>query len=126
MSSCGEVSPARPRCRGAVLSAVLLALASPSFAQSIATLKGHVTDPSGAIVSGATITLRERDTGAQRTAASDAAGDYQLVFLPVGTYRIEVQSTGFRPERIPRLVVEVGRTIVQDFQLKVGDVAEAF
>jgi len=124
MSSCGELSPASRRCRGAFLYAVLFALASPSFAQSIATLKGHVTDPSGAIVPGATITLRERDTGVQRNAASDAGGDYQFVFLPVGTYRIEVQSSGFRRELIPSLVVEVGRTIVQDFQLKVGDVAE--
>ena len=124
MSFCGEVSPASRRCGGAILSAVLFALASPSFAQSIATLKGRITDPSGAIVQGATITLRERDTGVERNATSDAAGDYQFIFLPIGTYRLEVQSTGLRPELIPRLVIEVGRTIVQDFRLEVGDVAE--
>src|SRR5678815_625888 len=117
MSFCGEVSPASRRCGGAILSAVLFALASPSFAQSIATLKGRITDPSGAIVQGATITLRERDTGVERNATSDAAGDYQFIFLPIGTYRLEVQSTGLRPELIPRLVIEVGRTIVQDFRL---------
>ena len=124
MWSCGRASAASRQSGGVVLCAVLFALASPSFAQSIATLKGHVTDPSGAVVSGAAITLREHDTGVQRKAASDAAGDYQFVFLPIGTYRIEVRSAGFRPELIPRLVIEVGRTIVQDFHLKVGDVAE--
>jgi hypothetical protein len=60
----------------------------------------------------------------ERNATSDVAGDYQFVFLPVGIYRIEVQSTGFRHEVIARLVVEVGRTIVKDFRLTVGDVAE--
>lgn len=124
MWSYGEISAASQRCRAAVLSAVLFALASPSFGQSIATLKGRIIDPTGAIVPGATITLREHETGVERHATSDAAGDYQFVFLPVGIYRIEVQSIGLRPELIPRLVVEVGRTIVQDFQLKVDDVAE--
>src|SRR5262245_1779709 len=107
-----------------ILVTVLLALASPSFGQSIATLKGHVTDASGAIVRAARITLVEQDTGIELETTSDAAGDYRFVFLSVGIYRMEVQSTGLRTEVVPRLVVEVGRTIVQDFRLSVGDVAE--
>ena len=107
-----------------VLSAAVLALASPSFGQSTATLKGRITDASGAIVRGAGITAREQDTRVERHTTSDAAGDYQFVFLPVGIYRIDVQSIGLRSELVPRLVVEVGRTIVQDFRLDVGDVAE--
>src|SRR5262249_48533891 len=106
------------------LSTAMLALASPSLGQSSATLKGHITDASGAIVRGAGITLREQDTGAERTTTSDAAGNYQFVFLPVGIYRIDVRSAGLRSELVPRLVVEVGRTIVEDFQLSVGGVAE--
>jgi hypothetical protein len=124
MRSSGQVSAASSRWRAIILSTIVLALASPSFGQSIATLKGRVTDASGAIISGANITVREEDTGVQRSATSDAAGEYQFAFLAVGAYRIDVQSPGLRSEVLPRLVVEVGRTIVQDFQLEVGDVAE--
>jgi hypothetical protein len=108
----------------AILYAVMSMLASSADAQSIATLKGRVTDASGAIVRGATITARREDTGTQRSATSDSAGEYQLPFLAVGAYRIDVRSPGFRSEVLSRLVVEVGRTIVLDFQLNVGDVAE--
>ena len=107
-----------------VVFATLSALASAAHAQSIATLKGRVTDASGAIVRGANITVREEDTGIQRSATSDAAGEYQFAFLAVGTYRIHIQSPGFRTDVLPRLVVEVGRTIVRDFRLEVGEVAE--
>src|SRR6476646_9253014 len=99
-----------------VVSAVLSALVSSAHAQSIATLKGRVTDASCAIVHGATITVRAEDTGVLRRATSVASGDYQFTFLPVGAYRVDVQAAGFRPEVLTRLVVEVGRTIVQDFQ----------
>ena len=125
MRSCGHVPAADRWLRAVALSAVLLAPACPSFGQSIATLKGRITDVSGAILPGAAITLREHDTGVERSATSDAAGHFQIVFLPVGLYRIEVTSAGFRPEVVPRLVVEVGRTIVRDFRLQVGGVAES-
>jgi hypothetical protein len=104
--------------------AVLGSLVSPARAQSVAVLKGRITDASGAIVRGASITLREQDTGVERHVTSDDAGEYQFAFLTIGTYRIDVDSTGLRSKVVPRLVVEVGRTIVQDFQLEIGDVAE--
>jgi hypothetical protein len=104
--------------------AVLSPLASSASAQSTATLKGRVTDASGAIVRGATITVRVEETGVERSAISAATGDYQFTFLPVGAYRVDIQAAGFRPEVLPRLVVEVGRTIVQDFQLQIGGLTE--
>ena len=113
-----------PRWKPVVVFAALSTLASSAHAQSIATLKGRVTDASGAVVPGASVTVREEDTGVQRTAMSGATGEYQFAFLTVGTYRIDIQSPGLRPEVLPRLVVEVGRTIVQDFQLEVGDLTE--
>lgn len=115
---------AASRWKRVVVFAVLSALASAAHAQSIATLKGRVTDASGAVVRGATITVREQDTGTERSVTSDATGEYQFAFLAVGAYRIDIQSPGFGPQVLPRLVVEVGRTIVQDFLLEVGDVAE--
>src|SRR5262245_55445579 len=118
-------NPSAPsRWKLVVAFAALSALVSAAHAQSIATLKGRVTDASGAIVRGATITVRAEETGVQRSATSVATGEYQFTFLPVGAYRVEIQAAGFRPEVLSRLVVEVGRTIVQDFQLRVGDVGE--
>jgi len=107
-----------------VVFAALSALGSSAHAQSIATLKGRVTDASGAIVRGATISVRDEDTGVQRSSTSDPTGEYQFAFLAADTYRIDVQASGFRSEVLPRLVVEVGRTIVHDFQLQIGDVTE--
>jgi hypothetical protein len=107
-----------------VVLASLTALASAAHAQSVATLKGRVTDASGAIVRGAIITVRVEVTGVQRSATSDASGEYQFTFLPVGAYRVDIQAARFRPVVLPHLVVEVGRTIVQDFQLEVGGVGE--
>jgi hypothetical protein len=124
MWSTAQELSARLRGKPLVVFATLSALSFTAHAQSIATLKGRVTDASGAIVHGAIITVRVEETGVQRSATSDATGEYQFAFLPVGAYRVEIQSAGFRPELIPRLVVEVGRTIVQDFQLQVGDVTE--
>src|SRR6185295_11900189 len=117
--------PSAPsRWKTVVVFAVVSALASTAHAQSTATLKGRVTDASGAIVRGATVTVRMEETGVQRSATSVASGEYQFTFLPVGAYRVEIQAAGFRPEVLPRLVVEVGRTIVHDFQLDVGGVSE--
>src|SRR5262245_4433000 len=118
-------NPSAPsRWKLVVAFAVLSALVSSAHAQSIATLKGRVTDASGAILGGATITVRAEETGAERSATSVGTGEYQFTFLPVGVYRVEIQAAGFRSEVLPRLMVEVGRTIVQDFQLQIGDLTE--
>jgi len=113
-----------PQWKLGVVFAVLGAIASSAHAQSIATLKGRVTDASGAIVRGATITVRAEDTGVLRSTTSDATGEYQFAFLPVGAYQLDIQAAGFGAQVLPRLVVEVGRTIVQDFQLQIGDLTE--
>src|SRR5262245_5461835 len=92
--------------------AVLFGLAASAHAQATAMLKGRVTDATGALIRGARLILRDQDTGVVRRASSDAAGEYQFAFLTAGVYRIDVESAGLRPEVIPRIVVEVGRTIV--------------
>jgi hypothetical protein len=104
--------------------AALTTCAVAAHAQSIATLKGRITDASGAVVQGATVTVREQETGTQRSTMADATGQYHFAFLAVGAYRLDVQAPGFRAKVLPNLVVEVARTIVQDFQLELGDVVE--
>ena len=95
-----------------------------STAQSTATLQGRVSDTAGAIVPAVTIKVVNPQTGTERLAQTDGEGNYQVAALPVGTYRIEVQTLGFQTQIVENVVVEVGRTMVQDFDLRVGNVAQ--
>ncbi len=95
-----------------------------AFAQSTATLQGAVTDTSGAVVPNAQIVLRSTAIGVERTAQSDVDGNYQMAALPPGTYRAEVRAQGFQTQLVNDLNIEVARTVVQNFQLSVGSVAQ--
>src|SRR5271165_268888 len=72
-------------------------LVSPATAQSTSQLNGNVTDPSGAAVAGAKITLTEAATGFQRTATSNASGLYQFLDVPPGGYQLAASASGFAP-----------------------------
>lgn len=74
-----------------------LILYAPSYAQtSFGRISGTVTDPAGAIVAGATVTVKNAGTQATRTAKSDNNGFYSFSDLPIGSYSVEVNETGFR------------------------------
>src|ERR1700761_1820122 len=66
-----------------------------AFAQSTATLSGTVTDPSGAVVPGAQITVHAVATGTDRVVKSDDAGTYTVPSLQPGEYSVVVESSGF-------------------------------
>jgi hypothetical protein len=93
-------------------------------AQSTAVLRGSVTDPAGAIIPNATITVRDLATSLERTSQTDSEGNYQIAALPVGTYRLEAQAKGFQTGTVAAMPVEVARTILQNFQLQVGDLSQ--
>src|SRR5262245_54574633 len=93
-------------------------------AQTAATLRGRVVDSDGAVVPGTKITVVNREIGVERFAQTDAEGNYQIVGLLVGTYRIEVQAEGFQRQIIENVIVEVGRTMVQNFSLPVGNISQ--
>jgi outer membrane receptor protein involved in Fe transport len=92
--------------------------------QAGGTLHGRVLDSSGGVVQGATVSARIDASGFNRRTSTDSSGHYQIAALPVGTFRVEARATGFRTGVVPDLVVEVGRTLVQDFHLEIGDIAE--
>ncbi|HYR88228.1 MAG TPA: carboxypeptidase regulatory-like domain-containing protein [Terriglobia bacterium] len=97
---------------------------STASAQSTATLQGRVVDPADAVVAGANITVTSEATGVERFVRTDGEGNYQVAALPVGAYRIEVHVTGFRRQIVENVIVEVGRTIVRDFSLFIGDISD--
>lgn len=93
-------------------------------AESTATLRGRIVDSDGAVVPGAKIIVANREIGVERFAQTDDQGNYQVAALPVGTYRIEMQAEGFQTQIVQKVIVEVGRTIVQDFSLTVGNISQ--
>jgi hypothetical protein len=75
-------------------------------------------------MAGVSITVRNPATGLERIVQTDGEGDYQVAALPVGAYRVEVRASGFQSQIVESLIVEVGLIVVQDFQLRIGDVSQ--
>src|ERR1700728_3032773 len=85
---------------------------------------GTVTDNTGAVVSGATVTLTNVDTGDHRTATTNAAGDYQFVNLTPGNYRVDVENSGFKHFIRTNVVIQVQGSTRVDASLELGNVSE--
>lgn len=98
------------------------------FAQSElggSSLNGTVTDPSGAVVSGASIKLSNEQTGFTRTARSNDSGLYNFVRVPVGSgYVLATEHPGFRPVIQQGLRLDVGAVITLDIALQIGGSTE--
>ena len=107
-----------------VLAICLVATTPRLSAQSTASITGTVTDPTGAIVPNATVTVRNQATGEERTTQTDAAGLYLVPSLAVGSYRVEVKATGMQTMAAADLPVTVGTTVRQDFNLKIAATSE--
>ncbi len=91
-------------------------------AQAASQLNGSVTDPSGAAVSGAQITLTEAATGFQRNTTSNASGLYQFLDVPPGNYHLDATASGFAPYAVAKitLVVKTPSTINIKLQVTGG------
>jgi Carboxypeptidase regulatory-like domain/TonB dependent receptor len=94
------------------------------FGQTSATIRGQISDQSGAVLPGVSISVKNQQTGIERTTLSDEMGNYQVAALPVGTYQIDVRLQGMKPEIIKGLVLEVDQVVIQNLKLQVGAVAE--
>src|SRR5687768_2724873 len=104
------------------LSAVLLLLTSVgAWAQE---LNGRVTDESGAVLPGVTVTATQTDTSFVRTAVTDDTGAYAMPNLPTGPYRLEVSLQGFRTYIQTGIVLQVGATPTINAVLAVGNLEE--
>jgi hypothetical protein len=86
---------------------------------------GTVRDKSGAVFAGAEITVVSRATGEARKAASDTAGDYAVLLLPPGIYRVNVKASGFKQALIDDVQVIITQTIFVNAELEVGDLKES-
>src|SRR6266853_784267 len=84
------------------------------------TILGTVKDPSGAVVAGAAITIRNVDTGDRRTAVSGTDGAYRVPQLPTGHYEVKAEQSGFRTETQQGITLNVSDNAVINFTLAVG------
>src|ERR671919_1058111 len=109
------------------LSLLLAAVALPSdpaWAQATAELAGRVTDESGAVLPGVTVTATQTDTGFSRSVVTDGTGAWVMPNLPTGPYRLEVSLQGFRTYVQTGIVLQVGATPTINAQLAVGNLEE--
>ncbi|HXF06109.1 MAG TPA: TonB-dependent receptor [Blastocatellia bacterium] len=102
----------------------LLGLPGISLSQeSAGSIEGVVTDPQGAVVPDAKVTVTQKATGRVFTTTTSRGGVYAIRFLPPGSYEITVEAPGFKTG-VRRVEVIVGRTAVGDVRLEVGATTE--
>ncbi len=93
------------------------------FAQSFsAALTGTVKDISGAVLTGATVTVKHIETGLTRAVQADASGSYSVLSLPVGEYELTAEKMGFRREVRRGINLAVAQQAVVDVTLQVGSI----
>ncbi len=93
----------------------------PAWSQATTSLRGTVSDPSGAYIAGATVTLTNPLSKIVRTTVTgDNDGGYQFQFLPPGTYTLEVEAKGFQNYEQKGLELLVNTPVTINVQLKVG------
>src|SRR2546421_9479654 len=108
----------------ALLSIVVCCSALAVRSQEVtANLQGVATDASGAVVTGATITARNLDTGVRRTTQTNVDGFYRFSFLPIGPYEVQAQKSGFANELL-RVTLTVGDTVTANFGMKLPGLVE--
>ena len=122
------LQPVRRQSLGVVLAGVIaLLFASPGrlLAQQEGGIVGAVTDPSGAILPGVTVTATSPALQLPSvTAVTDARGEYRLTPLPIGTYAVEFTLSGFQSVRREGIILTASFVAKIDMQLKLGGIAE--
>jgi outer membrane receptor protein involved in Fe transport len=110
---------------GCCLIALLVIVAGSATAQTFrGTILGTVTDSSGGTVPGATVTIKNVDTGLTRTLTTSDDGSYSAPELPIGNYSVTVEKQGFKTGLISRIKVEVSTERRADFTLQTGELSQ--
>ena len=105
--------------------ALMIGWTAPTRAQVSAQIKGTISDPSGAGVPSASVTVRNTETGVSRTAPAEADGTYLFVALPVGVYEVTASKAGFQGATRRGIQLNVHQEVTIDLQLEVRSVQEA-
>jgi predicted heme/steroid binding protein len=103
-----------------VLVLVVLACLSSSAQQITGNIRGTVTDPSGAVILGAEVTAEQTETALSRTTTTDHNGNYVLLELPVGHYRLQIAAKGFEEYVQDGIMLNVDETASVSAHLAIG------
>ena len=108
------------------LSAMLAAFFSVgAWSQTqLATVSGTITDPSGAVVPGVSVTIVSQGTGLKRSTLTDTAGEYRFAGLPTGTYSLRIEKTGFQSQVREGVELTSAAEVVINSQLAIGDLSQ--
>ena len=96
----------------------------PAAAQTYGDMSGTVTDPSGAVIAGAKVTVTNTATNVAREVETNAAGNYNVPFLNPGVYNVTAELDGFKTASQSGIIIEVGASQQINFALEIGAVAE--
>lgn len=106
------------------LACLLLAASLVMAQQPTGTIEGTITDPSGAVVSGAQVTITEKATAREIKTTTNADGYFVARSLPAGAYDIKIEQAGFSSGVIEAAVVQTGQVFNASLSLKVGQATE--
>ena len=87
----------------------------------LATVSGTITDPSGAVVPGVSVTIVSQGTGLKRSALTDTAGEYRFAGLPTGNYSLRLEKTGFQSQVREGVELNSAVEVTINSQLALGD-----
>lgn len=126
MNSCLRLWLSRPRTRGMIFLLLLVFLSPLSVRGQVTTgsLPVRVLDPNGAAVAGATVTLRNVETGFERTQTTDDDGAANFAALPPGRYTVKVELSGFKTMSVENVVVGVSRSEELSLTMEIGAASE--
>src|SRR2546427_6862793 len=106
--------------------ALVFGLAAPVMAQTAATgnIEGVATDATGAVLPGATVTIRNLDTNVSREVVTDGSGRYRAAALQPGRYEVSATLSGFEIKPVSDVPVTVGQTVPVDLKMHTAGIAE--
>jgi hypothetical protein len=108
-----------------VLVLLVIAVASASAQSTTGDISGTVRDQSHAILPGATVEVRNLETGATRSIVTDSEGRYRALNLAPGRYSVNAELSGFSKAEVGEVVVQIGRDHTVDLTLSVGQMSES-
>ena len=107
-----------------LMAACLLAVAAVFAQSTIGSVNGTITDTTGAVVPGTSVTLSNVGTGVEVTTGANASGFFVFVNVQPGNYTLVAEQTGFKTVLLPTFNVGVNQTVTQNLALEVGNVTE--
>src|SRR6478672_3634536 len=93
--------------------------------ETTGTITGVVSDQTGGVLPGVTVTVRHTSTGTVRTVVTNTDGGYTAALLPVGAYEVTFALSGFQPVTLKNIELHVNDRLKLDGKMSVGTVAES-